>query len=869
MNFIDEATKLSFILNQDDFTAHVSGSLNSLQYIFIPRSIKQGLHEYKVTRISKCAFKNCSHVTSVDFPEDSELEVIDDEAFSNSYNLNSMVIPDKVKKIGDNAFYECLELNQLIISNNSELVSIGNFAFAHNRRLNINFIPNHVKFIGESAFIECSLSESIISENSELVSYEKDVFNNTDKKTIYIPEKMSQLKDNWCNGLKYFKDIKVSPKNKFFKYIDDVLLVGKTDEKSDNYDILYFVNPRVKQIIIPSNIKYIKPNAFQFCAKLQTIEIPSDSQIKSFYKIFTTFTSNSNIFIPSQVSEFEEGWCYAITYKEINIIISPENKFFKCINDNLIVGKSNKDSDEYDSLYFVNSNASSVVIIPSFIKYIKPYAFLHCNSLDTIEFQQNSLLQTIESNVFARLDANYIVIPKSVKNICDFAFCNSKIHSLKFQEGSEIVSIGKSAFEGTCITTIDIPPSVKVIKEKAFYRCSQLESINFSEDSELTSISISAISNSHIKVFCIPPKLENLIYEDDSFLDELPNIIISPKNKNFKFINNEMLVGKSNKEIDQYDTLYLLSRNSKNIKIPSEIKIIIPNVIKNFKCIETIEFESGSQLTKIDECFFVSANIEHILIPKHVKHIYSSAFQQSKLKTIEFEKDSELVLIDKFAFYDNRNLTSISIPSSVQYINFRAFCFCDKLENVEFPEDSQLISIGEEAFSKTLIKKIVLPRHLKVIERGAFQNCFSLKSVTFSDNSELITIKSLAFGCTQIESFTIPDSVKNIEDGLFHGSEKLSEFNISENSELVSISLIFSQSNVKSLFIPPKVSYISNYMLIENKQMSIKLSPKNPYFKFIDNKFLVGKSNKESDDFDVLYLVIQSDEQIKIPSNIK
>lgn len=101
--------------------------------------------------------------------------------------------------------------------------------------------------------------------------------------------------------------------------------------------------------------------------------------------------------------------------------------------------------------------------------------------------------------------------------MCENAFYESDICKIKFQEGSKIKSIEKSAFEKSHFYSIDIPASVNEIKEKAFYECKDLENLNFPEDSELISIGSSAISDSKIKTFFIPPKLEEMCDEMSLF----------------------------------------------------------------------------------------------------------------------------------------------------------------------------------------------------------------------------------------------------------------------------------------------------------------------------------------------------------------
>lgn len=507
-------------------------------------------------------------------------------------------------------------------------------------------MPDHVQYIGESAFDGCPFSEIMISENSELVSYENNVFAKTYITTLHIPEKMSQLKDYWCDSLECLVKVTVSPKNKHFKLIDDNLLVEKTEEESDDYDVLYFVNRQIENIKMPSSIKYIKPNAFKECKKLSKIDILPDSQLRSFCKDCFSYTLITSLFIPSQLAKLEDGWCETSS-QELIVAISPENKFFKSIeNDKLIVGKSNNENDDYDSLYMVNSNADEVSI-PSYIKYIKPYAFFNCPHLNKIEFQSDSQLTTIEAFGFTNSNLHDIVLPKSVQNICENAFCGSCIKEIKFQEGSQIKSIEKSAFERSYIYSIDIPASVIEIKEKAFYECKNLRNLNFSEDSELISIGNYAISDSEIETFFIPPKLEEIFDEIPLFSRSLKNLIVSPKNEMFKLTNDELLVGKSSKDSNQYDTLYLSLSKSKTLKIPSEIKVIKSRAFNYSTNIEAVEFQPNSQLTTFGKMIFSYYNkFKHIFIPRHVKCIGDCAFNGIKIEAIEFAQDSELEIID-------------------------------------------------------------------------------------------------------------------------------------------------------------------------------------------------------------------------------
>ena len=79
------------------------------------------------------------------------------------------------------------------------------------------------------------------------------------------------------------------------------------------------------------------------------------------------------------------------------------------------------------------------------------------------------------------------------------------------------------------------------------------------------------------------------------------------------------------------------------------------------------------------------------------------------------------------AFYDNENLTSVTIPETVTQIG--SFRNCEKLVSVNIPNN--VTSINNEAFSYCRsLESITLPNKINSIGERAFFYCSSLKSVT-------------------------------------------------------------------------------------------------------------------------------------------
>lgn len=112
--------------------------------------------------------------------------------------------------------------------------------------------------------------------------------------------------------------------------------------------------------------------------------------------------------------------------------------------------------------------------------------------------------------------------------------------------------------------------------------------------------------------------------------------------------------------------------------------------------------------------------------------------------------------IGALAFRLCTNLTSISIPNSVSFINYNAFSGCGNL------------------------KTVIIPNSVTTIGDYAFEECRSLSSINFPDNLE--TIGRAAFiRCTNLTSITIPKSVTSIGAYAFSDCERLSSITVLNN----------------------------------------------------------------------------------------
>ncbi|KAK8845986.1 hypothetical protein M9Y10_020924 [Tritrichomonas musculus] len=653
---------IQYLLNEKEKTAGVLEVFSFESYIFIPRSVIYDSEEFLVTKILENSFCEDQIVTTIEFPEDSELKEIEKNAF-----LNSQI--------------ETIE------------------------------IPKHVTKICESAFSYCnSLFEVTFCEGSELKTIEKDAFFYSFIDTLFIPSSVEELKKGWCSGMNSLYTIVVVPNDKEnVTLYDDKLLLGKSFLDSDEFDILLLACRDVEEVKVPSFVKRIAPHAFSGCESLETLEfsehsqlqiieelafaysalttidIPpqvtsieseaflccsslkvvtfsEDSELKSIGKFAFSESSIEKLVIPSSVIVFGKAWCNGTeNLTEIEIIRNQRENVI-LYNNEILVGKSNLESPDFDVLLFARRDIEKVTI-PSFIKIIDSFSFDSCNMLNQISFADNSKLQII----------------------------------------------GNSAFYNCCFDAITIPSQVVEMRKRSFQCCNKLERIEFDHHSELKRIGKYVFAHSSIQTISIPSKVEDIGASWCFNANFLETVKIGPNNQNF-IQNGPFTINKS--ESGNFDTINLVNKNVILTKIPAFIRKIDSYSFTNCHKLKTVEFEKDSKLELIGENAFESSSIIEVSIPPHVKSIKKYAFSDcASLESVTFSNDSKLRFIFPFAFY-RTGIKEVIFPSSLVHIGAFAFSHCHELQIVEIPENSELAYINSDAFNKSPVIFVMIPAKL-------------------------------------------------------------------------------------------------------------------------------------------------------------
>ena len=310
-------------------------------------------------------------------------------------------------------------------------------------------------------------------------------------------------------------------------------------------------------------------------------------------------------------------------------------------------------------------------------------------------------------------------------SIYDSAFYMSSVTKVTIPEG--VTSIGASAFDFCfSLAEIELPTTLEVIGERAFYAC-PVKSISI--PSSVREIGKSAFSMSAIESISIPASVEVIGEYAFQRCEMLASVEL---NEGLKTIG-----------MCAFDNCTSL----KEIDVPNTVTSLD---IRAFAlCTSLTRASVGNGVTTVAYLFEGCTLLADVTLPSGLKEISLGTFKGcSALKEITIPNEVEL--IGMHAFEDCITLSSVEIPDSVSTIQIGAFNGCKSLKSVKL--GNGVSSISADVFRETSIEEIVLPESVNKIDDYAFYFCDSLKKVVLP--TVIYDVGYNAFeGCGSIEFF--------------------------------------------------------------------------------------------------------------------
>ncbi len=122
-------------------------------------------------------------------PTDGSVEIIGDNAFYDSDNLETITIPGSVSHIGYMTFFDCDQLTEVVIPDS--VVMLDAMAFCHCDNLTSAIIGDGIQYIGANVFAYCPLTS--VDLGSSLPCIPELSFAFTDLTEVFIPDSVTGI----------------------------------------------------------------------------------------------------------------------------------------------------------------------------------------------------------------------------------------------------------------------------------------------------------------------------------------------------------------------------------------------------------------------------------------------------------------------------------------------------------------------------------------------------------------------------------------------------------------------------------------------------------------------------------------------------
>jgi hypothetical protein len=369
-------------------------------------------------------------------------------------------------------------------------------------------------------------------------------------------------------------------------------------------------------------------------------------------------------------------------------------------------------------------------------------------------------------------------------SIPDFAFfLNPTIESIILP--ASVTSIGRYSFYFcSMLSSITIPVSVNSIGEAAFACSNNLDQIGVDASNLFYSSLDGVLFNKNKTTLLQLPAKRTGVYQ-------VPSTVITIKDLAFfgcTGLTSVTIPG----SVDSIG-------NTAFVDCSGLTAIIVATSNNHYSSDEGVLFsKDGSTLILCPE-----AKSGFYSIPSTVSTIGRAAFFECRELT-SISIPSSVTSINSFAFNSCSKLASINIPSSVTQIRDNTFEECSALSSIVIP--NSITSIDMNAFSGSGLTSVTIPPSVTYIGFGAFSST-PIRSVIIPSSVHIIE-SSTFFNCYNLQSVSIPYSVTFIGNNAFHACYKLTSITIPASVTSIGISAFEYCRSLKSLIIPPSVTTV-------------------------------------------------------------
>ena len=177
--------------------------------------------------------------------------------------------------------------------------------------------------------------------------------------------------------------------------------------------------------------------------------------------------------------------------------------------------------------------------------------------------------------------------------------------------------------------------------------------------------------------------------------------------------------------------------------------------------------------------FWSNRRLNNIVIPSSVSHIGPNPFAYClALDNLTLSDGNMHYYLDGMMIYSadgdsllsaHKSADSVFLPNTLRYVN--GFGLNQNVRYVNVPDG--VTTIGDETFNGSTLVSIDLPNHLDLMGEGAFAYCNSLTRVAMPSSLDTMR-KECFFSCENLTSIDIPNGLRAIPPDAFNSCTSLS-----------------------------------------------------------------------------------------------
>lgn len=751
----DEEKKTATVTGVDQF---YSGD------IVIPETVNHNGNVYGVSKIASHAFSFTYGIKKVVIP--NSVTRIADSAFGSCHGLERISIPESVKEIEHHTFESCENLTAVTLPSSLESIDLG--AFSGCRSLTTIKLPESLNYIGSQAFYGCKKLQSIeIPENVTKISSAtfQDCYS---LKNVKLPESLVEIEDQafyYCSVL----DEIVIPSS--VRTMGKSIFVGSGLKVVNNYSpapqiISSNENPNIIELHVPVGFKEVYQSA-AFWGKYNIIDDLESPYValKSDVFIFALDTNtqeamllgnggkcSGDVVIPSSVDY--KGDNYKVTSlfdkafygcDELVSVTIPEN--IKVLGRDVFSGCPklykyyflSRTAPTYEGLLFEGKYSGEVEIhIPT--GYVDEYqsSFWSYNPIDDIP--SNFIKTDIKTlRYYLNTDnGNAQLINNGVEMQGDV-----EVPSVVSYQNRDytVTSIRYAAFSGAYLNSLTIPATVTEICEGAFDLADVEKLYNMSAVPQAIGDERLSCSEFHIPLGHKRDYLKAYYWARYPIIDDIINDnVVKVEDNGFVYyidpsINFVKLIGGK-------------SQFTGNVVIPE--KVTYKGITYDVKMIGR-------------EAFAGCNNVTSLTIPRCVEDIDEDAFAECyKIKDVtNYAFIPQLLNGNVFAQYGNLHVAKDCGRIYSKCREWESFTIIEDIPNDEFVK-------VEDGSLTYYVNRITKTAHFGNGNTQYKGEIVIAPSVVYED--EIYPVTSIIQGTitnTKVTSVSIPASVTDVDYGVF------------------------------------------------------------------------------------------------------